>query len=133
MQNTVKRPGTKRGRKRKYSDSYQRQVAYVVLHENLTLKEAGIRFGIAHQTISRFTTRYYNDIAQSNVIGTMATPTTSTPEPSPEPSLRQELMEYESKLRHAQLKITALETMIELAEDTYKIAIRKNSGTKQHE
>ena len=125
MTDTEKRPGTKRGRKRKYSDAYQKQIAYVVLNEHLTLKSASERFGIAHQTISRFTTRYYNDIVQSNVIVPMDTP------PSPESEVSDHAQLYEDKLRQAQLKITALETMIELAEDTYKIAIRKNSGTKQ--
>jgi hypothetical protein len=36
-------------------------------------------------------------------------------------------------LKLAELKIAALQTMIDLAEDKYKIAIRKNSGTKQQE
>ena len=125
MPDKVKRPSRKRGRKSKYSDSYQKQIAYAVIQENLTLKEAALRFGIAHQTISRFTTRYYDDIVLSNVIGTMNTP------PNPESEASDEVQIYEEKLRQAQLKITALETMIELAEDTYKIPIRKNSGTKQ--
>ena len=39
----------------------------------------------------------------------------------------------EKALRDAQLKIVALETMITLAEEQFKIDIRKKSGTKQSE
>jgi transposase len=125
MANSVNRPGVKRGRKRKYSDSFQKQIAQVVISENLGLKEAALRFGLAHQTISRFTTRFYEEIVGANVIDTMKPP------PEPDSEALNIVHVYEDKLRQALLKITALETMIELAEDTYKIAIRKNSGTKQ--
>ena len=106
------------GRKSHYSESFRKQLALTVLQENLTLDAASQRFGIPNQTISRWVLRHIDEIEQTNVIGTM---TNSAPGN----------LEYESKLRNAQLKITALETMIELAEKTYKIAIRKNSGTKQ--
>lgn len=39
--------------------------------------------------------------------------------------------ETESFVRELQLKITALELMINLAEDTYKIDVRKKCGTKR--
>jgi len=112
----------------KHSESFRKLVALAVIKENLTLKEASERFNVIHQTISRWVLHYYDEIEQTNVIGTMThPPDATTPAPLPE------LTEYETKLRQAQLKITALETMIELAEQTYKIAIRKNSGTKQPE
>jgi len=110
------------GRKSHHSESFRKQVVLTVLQQNLTLMEAANRFGIPNQTISRWVLRYYNEIEQTNIIDTMADPSTPAPK----------FTEYEDKLRQAQLKITALETMIELAENTYKIAIRKNSGTKQH-
>lgn len=127
MAKTERRNGRMRGRKSKFSEVHQKQIALTVLQENLTLKEASNRFGIPNQTISRWVLRYYADIEQTNVIASMNAPSISAVVPS------NELSVYEDKLRQAQLKITALETMIELAEHTYKIAIRKNSGTKQHE
>jgi transposase len=109
--------GNNKGR----TESFRKQIALTVLRENLTLKEAETRFGIPTQTINRWVLRHFDDIEQTNVLEPMK----HSLAPSPG------LLEYESKLRQAQLKIMALETMIELAEDTYKIAIRKNSGTKQ--
>ena len=103
------------------TEAFRKQVAIIVLEEDLTLEEATQRFGIPKQTINRWVLRHYDEIEQTNVLGSMKHSTTPPPG----------LIEYESKLRQAQLKIMALETMIELAEDTYKIAIRKNSGTKQ--
>jgi transposase-like protein len=110
------------GQKKGHSESFRKQLVLTVLQENLTLNEAAKRFGIPNQTISRWVLRHYDEIEQTNVISSMNHSPTSLPQ----------MIEYESKLREAQLKISALETMIELAEDTYKIAIRKNSGTKQH-
>jgi len=104
------------------TETFRKQIALTVLQENLTLRVASERFDIPSQTISRWVLQHYDDIEQTNVLESMKH--SSPPSPA--------LIEYESKLRQAQLKIVALETMIELAEDTYKIAIRKNSGTKQH-
>lgn len=115
----VKRNGG--GNSKGRTESFRKQVALVVIQENLTLREASERFGIAMQTISRWVLKHYDDIEQTNVLESMKQ--SSVPPPV--------LHEYESKLRQAQLKIMALETMIELAETTYRIAIRKNSGTKQ--
>ena len=114
------------GRPNKTSESQKKQIATIVLKERLTLDIAAVRFGVSRQTINRWVNQYYDDIEQTNVLETMRDTDTM-------PVVRPERMhEYEDKLRQAQLKISALETMIELAEDTYKIAIRKNSGTKQH-
>jgi hypothetical protein len=113
------------GSPNKTSESQKKQIAFIVLKEKITLANAAMRFGMSGQTINRWVHQYYDEIEQTNVLTSMADYSVSSPEPS------KEFMDYEAKLRAAQLKITALETMIELAEDTYKIAIRKNSGTKQ--
>jgi len=117
--------GRRKGKKSRYSETFQRQVSLIILQENLTLREGAERFGIPAQTLSRWTLRYYNDLEITNVATSMGT---SSPAKKTE-----ELGLYEDKLKEAQLKITALETMIMLAEAEYKIAIRKNFGTKQHE
>ena len=109
----------------KTSESERRHIAMVVLRENLTLDKAVIRFGHSRQTINRWVHLYYDEIEQTTVMLPMSDNTVPSLPPSDHD------MEYEAKLRAAQLKITALETMIDLAEKTYKISIRKNSGTKQ--
>ena len=109
------------------TESFRRQIAGTVIQENLTLFEAEKRFDIPYSTICRWVTRYYDDIEQTNIISSMNHPPNIPPAPLPE------LAEYESKLKLAQLKITALDTMIDIAEKMYKIDIRKNVGTKQQE
>ena len=117
----------KRGNGGKYTDSFKRQISKTVIEENLTLHEAAKRFNLVHQTISRWVLHYYDEIEQTNIISSMNHPPNIPPAPLPE------LAEYESKFKLAQLKITALETLIDVAEKMYKIDIRKKVGTKQQE
>ncbi len=113
--------GNNKGR----SDTFRKQIATNVIKENLTLNEASIRFDIPNQTISNWVVRFYDEIAQTIVIEPLNPP----PDLPAVPDAK--LAEYESKLNLAQLKITALETLIEVAEKKYNIAISKNVGTKQ--
>ncbi len=46
-------------------------------------------------------------------------------------ALRKRNKELEDQLAHARLRGTALDTMIDVAEDQFKIEIRKKAGTKQ--
>jgi len=109
------------GRNKGLTEAFRKQVVLTILNENLTLVQAVERFGISKQTMNRWVLKHYDEIEQTNVLDSMKHSPASSPG----------VLEYESKLRQAQLKIMALETMIELAENTYRIAIRKNSGTKQ--
>lgn len=122
-----KKFGKQGGRPNKVSDSQKKQIALIVLKENISLINAATRFGVSKTSINNWVHQYYSDIEQTNVIEPMKDTDAIPIVPS------ERMQEYEDKLRQAQLKITALETMIELAENTYKIPIRKNSGTKQHE
>jgi transposase len=45
--------------------------------------------------------------------------------------LKQQLKEAQAQLEQLKLKNTALETMISIAEETFKIEIRKKSGSKR--
>jgi transposase len=114
------------GRPNSTSEVHKKQIASIVLKEQLTLDAAASRFGVSRQTINRWVHQFYNEIEQTDVTGIMKDIDKKSEVPIGP------AQEYEDKLRQAELKILALETMIELAEDTYKIAIRKNSGTKQH-
>jgi hypothetical protein len=50
---------------------------------------------------------------------------------SEELNLEERIKQLESDLRMSKLKVEALETMIDIAEDQLKIDIRKKSGTQQ--
>lgn len=57
---------------------------------------------------------------------------TDGPEESPSVSaLKQELKELKLQLAYAQMKAKAYDTMIDVAEEQFNIAIRKKAGTKQ--
>jgi transposase len=58
--------------------------------------------------------------------------TSSKSEPIESPStLQARIEELEIQLKHAELKSEMLETMIDLAEEEFKLDIRKKSGTNQ--
>jgi transposase-like protein len=120
MSKILRKPGCKS----RYPEAFKKQVATVVLKEGLSWREASVRFGgIPFQTISRWANLYYDEIEQTNIISSMENQIATVPD-----TIQKEL---EAKLNQAQLKITALEAMIDIAETTYRISIRKNSGTKQ--
>jgi cell division septum initiation protein DivIVA len=45
--------------------------------------------------------------------------------------LEKRIKELEKQLEHAQMKNVALNTMIDIAEQEYKLEVRKKSGPKQ--
>ena len=107
MGNTGRKNRKGGGRPSGATESTKKQIATIVLKEKLTLDNAAARFGVSRQTINRWVHQYYTDIEQTNVLDTMNEATVYPIE------LMKRTEQYESKLREAHLKITALETMIE--------------------
>jgi transposase len=52
-------------------------------------------------------------------------------QPDPDPETKKALAEALKKLEEAELKVKALNTLIDVAEEQFKIAIRKKAGAKQ--
>ena len=122
---------TKRKRRFKrphFNLAYLKRAAEAYLLEELTYKQITERFGIKRSAMGYWVAKFSDEILQTNVIGmnTHAPQSkTATPCISPGES------ELRKALENANMKITALQTMIQLAEEELGIKISKKSGTKQ--
>jgi transposase-like protein len=106
-------------KKIKVPGSQKREVVRAVIEGRMTIKEAQLATKVASDTSIREWIRQSrkesSDIAAKN---TMA-------EPPPV------VNNVEKELAASKLKIAALETMIDIAEEQFKISIRKKYGAKQ--
>ena len=92
----------------------------------MTYKEAMTTFKIGNiRTIRNWVDRSKKENADICILdnGTMEKKLDKNPEPA--------LEELKAALKLAELKIEALNTLIDVAEDHFKINIRKKSGAKQ--
>jgi len=102
-------------RKKVISGSKKREILIAIEQGNLTRHQASIAYKISVPTI-----RHWQRACQQ--------------EPQTASVAQQEPLhqgDLEKELAAAQLKIRALETLIDVAEDTLKIKIRKKPGAKQ--
>jgi transposase-like protein len=122
----------KHGKIKIWSPTFKAHVIRVVQSENLTYGEAAERFKISsQQAIKRWMCEYRKQLAAEKSIVTM--PQHNSPCVQPDTAATEHILQLQQALRYAEMKNTALNALIELAETTYKIAIRKNSGTGQHD
>ena len=119
----------KKGRPSKYSMSLKLHVVKCVLSSDMTYTEAARHFNLPSRTmITRWVKAYHSEIGLLNSIGPMAT---HSPSVQRNDNCAEQTKALQKVLEETQLKVTVLEAMIDLAESTYKISIRKNYGTKQ--
>ena len=123
-------PKRKAGRRSKHSHSFKLQAAKYILENDMTHREGAKHFNTSHGTINRWIILFRSEIEDLKSIGTMAA---LSPTVHGDDNCNEQTKSLQKALDLAQLKVTGLETMIDLAESTYKISIRKNFGTKQHE
>lgn len=111
-----------------YSDSLKRQVVHSITQGGMSVKEALIVYNIkSESTISNWLLVKYgnnDDICLETIISATMSKKTPTPEELEISALRKALAE-------SQFKVVALNTMIDIAERTLDIEIRKKSGSKQ--
>jgi transposase len=87
------------------------------------MKEAQVAFGICHiQSVETWVKAEKDDLSSDQLI-VMAKKEINTD--------NEELRALQKALSEAQLKIKALDTLIDLAEEQLKINIRKKSGARQ--
>lgn len=100
-----------------YENSFKIAVAREYLEGKLSQAQLGRKYGLANGEVVRYFVNWY----KKNIDGDQPTAPLQN-------STDQELQE---ELRLANLKITALEMMINIAEKELDIDIRKKPGTKQ--
>ena len=120
----------KPGRRSKHSHTFKLEAVKYVLENDMTHRAAGKHFNVSYGSIQQWIKAFRSEIVSLNPIGTMAT---LSPSVHRDDNCNEQIKLLQNALEMAQLKVTGLETMIDLAESTYKISIRKNFGTKQHE
>lgn len=110
--------------KKEYDIVFIHSVLRAMWTEQLSYKKASLRFEVPHQTISSWARKHQDReemILSSNPIQ-MDMKTDDK---------EQQIANLKKAIEVCNVHIASLETMIELAEKTFKIEIRKKSGTKQ--
>lgn len=113
-------------KRKSYSNVLKRQVVSAIKSNQMDYKEAKIAFKVNNiKSIRDWVNLSYLENADICILesDTMA----KEPNTNPEPTLE----ELKSALKLAELKCEALNTLIDIAEDQFKINIRKKSGAKQ--
>jgi transposase-like protein len=123
-QNVTKRP--RRHRRPAFDVGYLRRAVQAYVLQELTYQQIQERFGIKRSTMQYWVAKFSAEILQTNAIGMtiQCADASSTALAGCEAELRK-------ALEQANMQITALEVMIQVAEEELGISIRKKSGTKQ--
>lgn len=108
-------------KKKSFSKAERNVAARAVLEGRISVEQAALSKGIRKSTVKQWVKQKQQDDAELSVLNPQAMPLKST---VPDKALA-------SELSVAILKIEALETMIDIAEQQFKIPIRKKSGAKQ--
>ena len=124
------------GRKPVFDQAFKSTICLEILSGNLSYSEARAAYGIKGQgTIPLWVKQYQNQTASGNLhsMNDTVRNTDSTDSEGRDKSedLQRKNRDLEAALMMAKLKITALETMIDIAQSDLNIDIRKKSGTKQ--
>lgn len=109
----------------KQDASFRRKVCQDLLTGTITLSEACRKYNVKGvMTLKRWLLWY--DQEQSELLKLQSMPE-QPKENTPTP---EEYRKLQEELKKAQLKVTTLETLIDIAEEQLHIDIRKKSGTK---
>jgi transposase len=125
-------PAYRQNRKKPFSMQVRRSILRSVEDGSMTIAEVQSAYNIkAKSTIKRWMTleKQENDdlsACNSSVVNKTNKPDTAPVQPTPE-----EMADLQQQLADARLKIAALNTLIDVAEEQLKINIRKKPGAKQ--
>jgi transposase len=126
MQKTTGNKG-KSGSRYTHEMSFMRAVVKEYEQSDLSIRQLAKKYLLGYTQLQQWTKKFSSQLAQE-------TPALMTPEEQQQlEALRKQNEEPQKKLNLANLKITGLEMMIDIAEEELKIDIRKKPGTKQSE
>lgn len=118
-------------RRVKWNRTFKLHVVRSVIEQELTYREASLLFnGTSEYSIRQWVKQLKGEIVFSNAIETMPQ---FSPPVAVDYSSAETILHLKKSLNKALLEVTALNTLIDLAEKCYRIQIRKNSGTKQQD
>lgn len=121
-----------RGNWFKYEYSFMRKVVQDYLGGQQSMREVSERYNLTYASVSGWVRRFGPDIENKSAQEEVALPAMSE-EGKIEglDELKKQNEELLKKLEHANLKVSGLEVMIDIAEQQLGVDIRKKSGTKQ--
>ena len=117
-----------KGRKSGYDIAFRRRVAQQYLNGDQSTTQVAQIFNVPHQTVSRWAKQFSSELADETII-----PTMTEQEQKEFEALKKQNIALKKKLEYEQMKVFALETMVDLAKEELGIDLRKNSGAKQPE
>lgn len=112
-------------KRRSFTHQQKRNIVRAIIEDRLTVKEAAIANGITTDTVRSWIRTINRENTELAVLNRSVMAQQAPADPG------QDLKALQQQLQEAQLKIAALETMIEIAEKQFKIEIRKKPGAKQ--
>lgn len=111
----------------KYEPSFRRWLVCEIESGRMSWQEARSRFNLPYRfdnVYSVWQKRYSDQII-------LTLPLMSAEDRTKNQELEKRIRELEKQLELAQMKVVALNTVIDIAEKNYKLEIRKKSGPKQ--
>jgi transposase len=121
-----------RGNWFKYEYSFMRKVVQDYLAGHQSVREVAERYNLTQGSVSGWVRRFSADVENENAKEQVALPTMPEERKTEESDeLKKQNEELLKRLEHANLKISGLEIMIDIAEQQLGVDIRKKSGTKQ--
>jgi transposase len=115
------------GRKGHLSHANKTSILRAVLDGRMTVREAMIAYRVSSSTINQWIRVYKRE--KGELASIMGAQKSSKDKQNEDASDREK--DLQKALQQAQLQIQALNTLIDVAEDKFKIAIRKKAGAKQ--
>ena len=112
----------------KYETSFRRWLVSEIDSGKMTIEEARIRFNLPVHFSTMYRQNWHPRYSDEIHISLQAM---SSKERTDNKSLENRIKELENQLELSQMKNVALSTMIDIAEQDYKLEIRKKFGPKQ--
>ena len=111
-----------------YEVSFRRWLVSEIDSERMSMQEARDRFSLPKWDYKMLIRRWQNRYSDAIHLSLRAM---SAKERTDIKALEKRIRELEKQLERAQMKNVALDTMIDIAENDYKLEIRKKYGPKQ--
>ncbi len=119
-------------KKQSFTALQKRAIVRAVMQGALTERAAMAQFGIkGHATIRHWKRAALLENTDLSVQNLLPLEEQITPSPTPTGNESAEIKALKKALEEAQLKVHALETLVDVAEEMFKIDIRKKPGARQ--
>jgi hypothetical protein len=110
-----------------YETSFRRWLVVEIESGRMSWQEARSRFNLPHRFDIIY--KYWQEKYSEDIVLTL--PLMSAKDRTNNEELEKRVKDLEKQLELAQMKIVALNTVIDIAEKDYKLEIRKKSGPRQ--